>query len=102
MEPSFLRSPGRDARRCDCNCGDDSPDGALCCPCNCPCDYCHSYGVVYECCQCRPPPPPKSSSCFPSFAKVMIENGKMITMSDLQLGDRLETGMGICQPNLYH
>ena len=50
----------------------------------------------------QPPSPSssssKSSSCFPSFAKVNIENGKVITMSDLQLGDRVETGMGICQP----
>ena len=46
------------------------------------------------------PPSPSSisSSCFPSFAKVGIENGKVIAMSDLQLGDRIETGMGICQP----
>ena len=26
----------------------------------------------------------------------------MIRMSDLQLGDRVETGMGIFQPNLYY
>ena len=26
----------------------------------------------------------------------------MKAMSDLQLGDRVETGMGICQPSLYY
>ena len=31
-------------------------------------------------------------ACFPSVAIVKVENGKSVVMSDLQIGDRVETG----------
>ena len=31
-------------------------------------------------------------ACFPSVAKVKVENGKSVTMSELQIGDRVQTG----------
>ena len=30
--------------------------------------------------------------CFPSFAKVKLENGKPLAMSELQIGDKVQTG----------
>ena len=94
MDPSLAKALGRNVRDCSCNCGDDSPDGAVCCPCNCPCGYCYLLGKVADCCPCPPPPPPpKSKTCFPSFAKVYLESGKMIAVRDLQLGDKVQTGM---------
>ena len=41
----------------------------------------------FECCGCD-----ISSSCFPSASKVYLENVKSVTMSELQLGDRVKTG----------
>ena len=38
----------------------------------------------------RKPPPP---SCFPSTARVSLENGISITISTLQIGDKIQTGM---------
>ena len=54
-----------------------------------------------------PPPPPTTSTttpapldncdenCFPSSAKVLLENGKSVSMSKLQVGDKkqVQTGM---------
>ena len=31
--------------------------------------------------------------CFPSSGKIMLENGTMVTMSDLQIGYKVQTGM---------
>ena len=39
-----------------------------------------------------PPPPPSSSGCFPSDAKVKLENGELLAMSKLEIGDRIQTG----------
>ena len=40
-----------------------------------------------------PPPPPKSDdSCFSSAARVSLENGKSLIMSELHVGDKLKTG----------
>ena len=36
------------------------------------------------------PPPP---NCFPSTARVSLENGKSVTMSALYVGDKVKTGM---------
>ena len=48
----------------------------------------------YYCCKCKPPPPPPPRpACFPSDAKVDVENGKSIRMSELQIRDQLQTGM---------
>ena len=41
---------------------------------------------IFSCCDCG------SSSCFPSTSKVNLESGKSVTMSELQLGDRVKTG----------
>ena len=35
------------------------------------------------------------ADCFPSTAKVTLENGKSIKMSELQVGDRVQTGTDI-------
>ena len=45
-----------------------------------------------------PPCPPchcglNDCECFPSTATVKLENGKTVTMSELQSGDKVETGM---------
>ena len=42
-----------------------------------------------------PPPPPQSSGCFPSVARVSLENGKSVSMSELQKGDRVQTGRSL-------
>ena len=34
----------------------------------------------------------ESSSCFPSVATVEVESGKSVTMSDLNIGNRVRTG----------
>ena len=36
-----------------------------------------------------PPPPP---GCFPSTARVNLENGKSVTMSEIQMGFRVQIG----------
>ena len=40
-----------------------------------------------SCCDCG-----SSRACFPSTSKVNLESGKSVTMSELQLGDRVKTG----------
>ena len=47
--------------------------------------------VVWECCECPPPP----SGCFPSTARMTLESGKSVTMSELQTGDRVQAGEDI-------
>ena len=42
-----------------------------------------------------PPPPERPKFCFPSNAKVNLENGKSVTMSELKIGDLVQTG--ICE-----
>ena len=34
----------------------------------------------------------EGKSCFPSMSKIKLENGKIIPMSELQTGDRVQTG----------
>ena len=48
------------------------------------CDYDWSTCCNHEGC---------GSKCFPSNAKVTIENGKIVPMSKLQIGDRVQTGL---------
>ena len=58
--------------------------------------------VTVHCCSGPPPttppppshPPPSGGGCFPSTATVSLENRKQITMSNLQVGDRVRTGKG--------
>ena len=48
-------------------------------------------------------PPPSGGGrgpCFPSFAKVKIENGNSVRMSDLKLGERVQTGTNINKDGL--
>ena len=35
---------------------------------------------------------PRRKKCFPSMAKVNVENGESVTMSELQIGDKVKTG----------
>ena len=35
------------------------------------------------------------SGCFPSTAKVHLKNGKVVTMSELKIGDQIQTGTNI-------
>ena len=48
---------------------------------------------AYHCCDCPPPPPPRR--CFPSTAKVSLENGISVKMSELQVGDHVQIGIHI-------
>ena len=47
---------------------------------------------------CFPVPRPdncmdnKLATCFPSASKVTLENGKLVTMSELKTGDKVQTG----------
>ena len=52
--------------------------------CNAACS--NDGGDTISCCEC-----PKKG-CFPSSAKVYLENGKSATMSELQIGDQVQTG----------
>ena len=63
-----------------CYACDPSPDGSGCCLKNQAC--------------------PGSSGCFPSASKVKIENGKLVAMSELQKGDKVQTGTD--SENFYH
>ena len=35
------------------------------------------------------------TGCFPNFAKVKIKNGNSVRMSDLKIGERVQTGKNI-------
>ena len=41
----------------------------------------------FSCCGCG-----RKKSCFPSASKVNLDSGKSVTMSELQLGDRVKIG----------
>ena len=41
-----------------------------------------------NCCECSS----SSSSCFPATSKVKLMNGKSVPMSELQVGDEVQTG----------
>ena len=43
------------------------------------------------CCECNQPPP--SKRCFPAEAKIKLQNGRLMSMSELQIGERVQTGM---------
>ena len=121
IEFNFVFQQKRSSDECTCHVGSWSGIEADSCPRNslCPngygqlsqaidsgCEFgdcigeCKTDGVTsYHCCHsCPTPPPPPSSSgggCFPSSATVSIENGKSISMSNLQVGDRVQTGIHI-------
>ena len=82
---------------CNCKCGiiyDEKAHLLVCTPCNCPRGACtDGYGNPY-CCKCPPPPaPPPAGGCFPSTSRVTLENGESVTMSELQGGDMVQTGI---------
>ena len=41
------------------------------------------------------PPPSGGGGCFPSTTRVTLENGKSVTVSELQIGDKVQTGKDI-------
>ena len=88
----------------------------VCLPCNCECGECKGdYGIEIECCghchckcgtyrispsfalllapngftsvKCK-----RCAGCFPSKSRVSLENGKSVTMAELQTGDRIQAG----------
>ena len=105
--------------KCGCPCGQCfHPDDNkfVCCPCNCACIcyfekekefrccgcckcgdctsrglsiFVNHNGVHTGCCECSS----SSSGCFPSTAQVILESGKSVAMSELQIGDKVQTGM---------
>ena len=80
-----------------CECGacrarSDYGEDVYCCKCGCgECGSCpvSFFGKVVTsyCCICR---------CFPGKARVSLENGNSLTMSELQVGDKVQTGKGKC------
>ena len=55
----------------------------------------------FYCCTCldevtptttAAPPLPSSPPCFPSHAKMSLKNGNTVMMSELQIGDQVQTG----------
>ena len=44
-----------------------------------------TFSPPYFCCNC-------SSPCFPSEASLILENGTSVAMSQLQVGDKVQTG----------
>ena len=61
------------------------------------CNNCSLLFLLQTTTTIAPPPPPPS--CFPSMAKIKLENGVSITMSELQVGDQVQTGNEII---LFH
>ena len=83
---------------CECDCGTcyatDGGGKFKCCIddlCDCPCGECgvgtHAavavpVGAPEYCCEC----------CFPGTGTVNLESGKSVKMSELKIGDRVQTG----------
>ena len=66
--------------------------GALSCPTECFADC----GNTYHCCDTPPPPATTATEqCIPSTARVILDNGQSATMSQLQIGDRVQTGINM-------
>ena len=68
--------------RCDCSCGIRPKSVGLSSLTNARGDY-----------ECTPCDPSRKRNCFPATASVKLESGKQIKMSELQVGDRVQTGM---------
>ena len=61
-------------------------------PMGCQCGVCviQEQGLVnvaHICCSCH-----FSAYCFPGAAMVQTENGRLVPMSQLQVGDKIQTG----------
>ena len=81
-------------KACNCNCGQhyDSKSKLI----ECKTCYCEEHNLCEcdtGCCQC--------GNCFPSTARVSLENGKVKTMSELNVGDRVQTGKSTENSSLY-
>ena len=70
------------------------PDDYRCCPCDCDCGTTRDLQDQCVCASCSPPPPPPDDDddCFPSTATVNLDNGKTVMMSELEVGDRVQSG----------
>ena len=74
----------------------DRSNNARCCPrCDCECGLIlngfallAAPGGTASTASCRP----CSGSCFPAGATVRMETGKSVAMSELQIGDQVQTG----------
>ena len=81
-------------KACNCRCGQhfDSQIKLLeCKPC-----YCEAQNLCEcdtGCCGC--------GVCFPSTARVFLENGNIKTISELNVGDRVQTSMSVQNPLLH-
>ena len=51
-----------------------------------------------ECCSCDSG---DSSDCFPSSARVSLEDGKSVLMSDLKIGDKVQTGKAMVLEKIF-
>ena len=94
----------------ECECGrcrvpfKNHPDEEFCCPiCDCSCgiqpkaaslaSYANARPEDYECSPCDHK---GNYNCFPATASVTLRGGKRIMMSELRVGDRVQTGKDIC------
>ena len=94
----YEKNSEKDVYECNlcCECGICRLKGKLfCCICGCECGHCYvppSPAILlapkgfggYGCCPC--------AKCFPSLARVSLENGESVTMAELQVGDRVQAG----------
>ena len=55
------------------------------CDCSCRTEWNPDVAGHHRCKKC----------CFPATGRLILENGKSITMSELQVGDRVQTGISI-------
>ena len=58
------------------------------CGCKCGIEWNENVAGEHRCKNCG-----KGGGCFPGTARVSLENGKSITMAELQVGDRVRTGI---------
>ena len=65
------------------------PESSYCTPC-CKCGLLQIPFVRERCKLC---PPKLPTGCFPATSSVTLQNGKQILMSELQVGDPVQTGM---------
>ena len=75
-----------ECKACNCKCGHhfDSDSKLFECK-NCYCEEQDLCECDTGCCDC-------GGSCFPSTARLTLENGKFKTMSELNMEDKVQTG----------
>ena len=85
--------------KCPCPCYDFENKKTRCCRCDCKCGYSFRKQSWWgssapKCAKCRISDFSSiSSTCFPTTALVKLETGISIAMSELQVGDKVQTGM---------